>query len=298
MGNRRDIEFDADGVTLRGWLYLPHASRPAPLIVMAAGFACVKEMHLDRYAEVFAEAGLAALVFDFRNLGASDGQPRQELNPWLQIEDYRHAITYATTLPELDRGRIAVWGSSYSGGHALVAAATDRRVRCAAVQVPTISGHDSGLRRVPMNQVAALTQAFAEDRVRRIRGDAPATREIVRGSTDNPIYPASEVREWFLDSAKNAPAWRNEVTLRSLEFARGYEPGIHVPHISPTPLLMIVALNDFTSCTDLQLEAYNRALQPKKLVTLQGGHFAPYGEEFGAASAAARDWFVQHLLGG
>ena len=112
---------------------------------MAAGFACVKEMHLDRYAEVFAQAGLAALVFDFRNLGASAGEPRQELDPWRQIEDYRHAITFASTLPEVDAGRIAVWGSSYSGGHALAVAATDRRVRCVAVQVPTISGHWSGL---------------------------------------------------------------------------------------------------------------------------------------------------------
>ncbi|HEY1760069.1 MAG TPA: CocE/NonD family hydrolase [Bryobacteraceae bacterium] len=294
---RRDIEFDADGITLRGWLYVPSGSGPAPVIVMAAGFACVKEMHLERYAEVFSNAGLAALVFDFRNLGASGGEPRQELNPWLQIEDYRHAITYATTLPELDASQIGVWGSSYSGGHALVVAATDRRVRCVAVQVPTISGHDSGLRRVPMNAVAALTKAFADDRARRMSGEPPTLRRIVyeRDPSENPIYPAPDVRGWFLASAKDAPAWRNEVTLRTLEFARAYEPGIHVPHISPAPLLMIVALQDFTSCTDLQLAAYNQALEPKKLVTLAGGHFAPYGEAFEKASSAARDWFVEHL---
>jgi fermentation-respiration switch protein FrsA (DUF1100 family) len=299
---RRDVEFDADGITLRGWLYLPmdggpRDGGPAPAIVMAAGFACVKEMHLDRYAKVFARAGLAAMVFDFRNLGASGGAPRQELNPWLQIEDYRHAITYASTLPEVDSRRVGIWGSSYSGGHALVVAATDRRVRCVAVQVPTISGHDSGLRRVPMSAVAALTQAFGEDRVRQMRGDPPAMRRIVYESdpAENPIYPAADVREWFLQSAKIAPAWRNEVTLRTLEFARGYEPGVHIPHISPTPLLMIVALKDFTSCTDLQLAAYNQALEPKKIVTLAGGHFAPYGEEFEKASAAARDWFVEYL---
>ena len=83
---REDVEFDAAGVRLRGWLYLPDdATGPVPAIVMAHGFSAVKEMYLDAYAEVFAEAGLAALVFDNRNLGASDGEPRQEIDPWAQV---------------------------------------------------------------------------------------------------------------------------------------------------------------------------------------------------------------------
>ena len=103
---REDIQFNADGVTLRGWLYIPDGvSGPAPAVVMAHGFSAVKEMYLDRFAEAFAAAGLAALVFDNRNFGASDGEPRQEIDPWTQVRDYRHAITYATTLPEELRGR-------------------------------------------------------------------------------------------------------------------------------------------------------------------------------------------------
>jgi fermentation-respiration switch protein FrsA (DUF1100 family) len=68
-----------------------------------------------------------------------------------------------------------------------------------------------------------------------------------------------------------------------------------VPFISPTPLQMIVGLKDFITCTDLQLEAYNRALEPKKLILIPGGHFAPYLEDFELTSGAARDWFVCHL---
>jgi len=139
---RRDIAFDAEGVTLRGWFY-EGASGPAPTIVMAHGFSAVKEMYLDKYAETFAAAGLNALVFDNRNFGASDGEPRQEIDPWAQVRDYRHAITYATTLPEVDRDRIGVWGSSYSGGHVLVVAAIDRRVKAVVAQVPLVSGHDN-----------------------------------------------------------------------------------------------------------------------------------------------------------
>jgi uncharacterized protein len=113
---REDIAFDADGVTLRGWLYSPDdAGGPVPAVVMAHGFSAVKEMYLDRFAEAFAAAGLAALVFDNRNFGASDGEPRQEIDPWAQVRDYRDALTYAGTRDEIDSGRLGIWGSSYSG---------------------------------------------------------------------------------------------------------------------------------------------------------------------------------------
>src|SRR5919206_2771898 len=134
--NRTDVEFNAEGTTLRGWLYRPDGDGSVPGVVMAHGFSAVKEMYLDSFAEVFAGAGLAALVFDNRNFGASEGEPRQEIDPWAQVRDYRDAITYARTRPEVDPGRIGVWGSSYSGGHVLVVAAIDRRVRCAVAQVP------------------------------------------------------------------------------------------------------------------------------------------------------------------
>src|SRR5205823_2533977 len=138
---RRDIEFSAEGVTLRGWLYLPDSGGPPhPAVVMAHGFSAVKEMYLDSFAEVFAQAGLAALVFDNRNFGASDGEPRYEIDPWAQVRDYRHAITYMQTIPGVDRDRIGVWGSSYSGGHCIVLGAIDKRIKAVVSQVPPISG--------------------------------------------------------------------------------------------------------------------------------------------------------------
>ena len=141
---RTDVEFDAAGTTLRGWLYVPDgATGPVPTIVMSHGFSAVKEMYLDSFAEVFHGAGLNVLVFDNRNFGASDGEPRLEIDPWAQIRDYRHAITYAGTVPEVDAARIGIWGSSYSGGHVLVVAAIDRRVKAVVSQVPLVSGHDN-----------------------------------------------------------------------------------------------------------------------------------------------------------
>ena len=140
---------------------------------MAHGFSAVKEMYLDRFADVFAAAGLNVLVFDNRCFGASDGEPRQEIDPWAQVRDYRHAITYLHTLPEVDPARIGIWGSSYSGGHVLVVAAIDRRVKAVVSQVPLISGHANLRALVRADFIAGFRELFDADRLARFQGKAP-----------------------------------------------------------------------------------------------------------------------------
>jgi uncharacterized protein len=296
---RRDIAFNAEGVTLRGWFYLPEkVTKPVPIVVMAHGFSAVKEMCLDKFAEVFAAAGLAVLVFDNRGLGASDGgEPRQELDPWVQVRDYRHAITFAGTLPEVDRTRIGIWGSSYSGGHVLVVGAIDRRVRCVVSQVPLISGYRNILRLVRADLLAGLRAQWDADREARFAGNPPAMIPVVAEDPMVPCaLPARDSWEWFNECSKTlAPSWRNEVTVRSLEMLMEYEPGSYIERISPTPLLMLIGAQDHVAMTDHALKAYRQALEPKKLVMLSGGHFDAYVKEFDLASAAARDWFVANL---
>lgn len=297
---RENTEFAAsDGTILRGWHYAAQGRPgPAPTIVMAHGFSAVKEMYLDSFAEVFAAAGLACLVFDNRGFGASGGVPRQEADPQLQIRDYRDAITFAQSLPGTDPARIGVWGSSYSGGHVLVVAATDRRVKCVVSQVPLVSGHRNVRRTVRADMVAAIQAMFDADRAARYAGKPPAMIPVVAQDPTGPAALASaDSFKWFTETqAARAPAWRNEATLRSVEMYTDYEPGAHIGYISPTPLLMLVADNDVVAVSDLAFEAYGRALEPKHLVTLKGGHFDAYtGPGFDVASAAARDWFVRHL---
>lgn len=298
---RTDVEFRTeDALMLRGWHYRPdRGGGPWPTIVMAHGFSAVKEMYLDRFAEAFAAAGLAALVFDNRNFGASEGEPRQEIDPWQQIKDYRDAITYALTLPETDGARIGVWGSSYSGAHVLVVGAIDCRVRCIASQVPLISGHRNARRLIRSDVIAAVEGMCAEDRLKRYRGEPPATLPVVSEDPAGPAaLPTPDSWRWFTETGRSrAPAWRNVVTLRSVELFMGYEPGAYIELISPKPLLLVVALGDHLTVADEALAAYERARQPKKLVTLKGGHFDAYVADFDAASGAARDWFVEHLAG-
>jgi uncharacterized protein len=254
-------------------------------------------MFLDSFAEAFAAGGLGALVFDNRNFGASDGEPRQEIDPWAQVRDYRHAITWAQTRSEVDPDRIGVWGTSYSGGHVLVVGAIDRRVKCVVAQVPLVSGFRNIQRLVRQDFIAPNRAAMEQDRAARYRGEPPAMVPVV---DPDPLavsaLPTPDSWEWFTEAGKSrAPAWKNEVTLRTVEMLMEYEPAAYLERISPTPLLMVVAALDHLTPSDLALEAYQRAREPKKLLLLPGPHFDAYVNAFDAASGAARDWFLQHL---
>ncbi|MBE7198515.1 MAG: alpha/beta hydrolase [Parafilimonas terrae] len=294
---RTDIAFVSEGRTLRGWLYRPDATADAaPAIVMAHGFSAVKEQYLDRYAAVFRAAGFGVLVYDHANLGASDGLPRQEVDPVLQKRGYRDAISFAQTVPWVDPDRIGIWGTSYSGGHVIEVAAIDRRVRCVVAQVPQISGSASAQRRNRADGVPAQLRRFEADRAARFRGEEPAMLPAVSADPQQPCaMPGPDSYAFFTGTEAFAPAWRNAVTLRSAELSRENEPGIHIARVSPTPLLMIVAEQDLLTATDLCLEAYQRALPPKHLVMVPGGHFDPYVRHFDQTSTAARDWFASHL---
>jgi fermentation-respiration switch protein FrsA (DUF1100 family) len=302
-----DVEFDAEGVILRGWVFRPkNAASLAPVVVMAHGYNCVKELYLDRYAAAFAGAGHIVLAYDHRNFGDSEGEPRQELDPWVQVRDYRHAITFAQTLDGVDADRVGVWGTSYAGGHVLVVAAIDRRVGCVVSQVPTISGWQTTLRRTPPPALAAQRQAFDRDRRERFGGGTPQTVPMVVDPTKGGAASHASADAWEFFTGRNAPPedqwrfgkWRNEITLRSVEMYSEYEPGSFIERIAPTPLLMIVGDNDVVCPTDMALDAYNRAREPKRLELYPGGHFSAYTDQFTRAATAATDWFTQHLNAG
>jgi uncharacterized protein len=299
-----DIEFDAEGATLRGWLYRPRpAPASAPVVVMAHGYNCLKELYLDRYAEAIAAAGHVVLAYDHRNFGDSDGEPRQELDPWVQVRDYRHAITFAQTLDGVDPGRIGVWGTSYAGGHVLVVAAIDRRVGCVVSQVPTISGWETTLRRIPPPALPEQRRAWDADRLERFRGGPPQTVPMVVDPSAGGAASHASSDAWEFFTGRGAPPedqwrfrnWRNEITLRSLELYSEYEPGSFIERIAPTPLLMIVGDRDVVCPTDLALAAFNRAGEPKRLELYPGGHFSAYTDQFDRAATAATAWYAERL---
>ncbi len=284
-----DVAFPSEGRTLRGWLVLPEGSGPFPGVVMSPGFAGVKEGFLGHpYHQVVAEAGIAVLLFDHANTGASDGLPRQELDPVLQQRGYKDALTFLASRDDVDGARLGIWGTSYSGGHVLAVAAHDRRVRAVVSQAMTISGHRNLLRRHTPAGYAALQQSWADERLRLAAGAPP--RLVAAFGEDS-----ESVRFQAARPAAERTGWRNEVTLRTWELYDEYEPAASIARIAPTPLLMIVALGDTMTPAEDALDAYQRALEPKRLVTVPGSHYAVYTDRFAETAGAARDWFVAHL---
>lgn len=296
---RRDIEFKTeDGVTLRGWHYPARdADGPAPTVIMAHGFTATREIYLDDFAAVFADAGLGVIVYDHRNFGASDGEPRSHADPWAQINGYRDAITWAQAQPDVDAERIGVWSSSYSGGHVLVTAAIDRRVKCVVSQVPLTWGLETARRLIRGDMWTGLRAAFDADRQARARGEACGTMPVTAPEGEPCALPTADTHEFFTGlSAEGSAGWRNEVTLRSIEMFTEYEPADYIGRIAPTPLMLVVATGDHLTPFDLGARAYEQALEPKNLLILPGGHFDAYtGEPFRISSAAQCDWYRTHL---
>ncbi|MBB3349730.1 alpha/beta hydrolase [Sphingomonas sp. BK069] len=296
MVTKTDVTFPAEGdVTLGAWLFRPEKAGPHPAITMAHGYAGTKEHGIEPFARAFAEAGFVVLVHDHRSFGASGGEPRADVDPWRQIADWRRAISYLELLEDVDGSRIGLWGTSYAGGHAIVLGATDRRLRCVVAQVPTISGFEQGLRRIAPDNIPALERTFDEDERAQLAGEQPRRQAIV---SDDPAVPAAyrsrDAIDFYLQLIPDG-IWENEVTVRSTRAARMYEPGAWIARVSPTPLLMVVAAEDRVTVTDLALAAYERALEPKRLALIPGGHFDPYIGQLSAAATAATAWFREHL---
>ena len=117
--SRRDVTFASGGDRCAAWVYVPEGEGPFACVVLAHGWSGVREQRLDAFAERFASAGYAAVVFDYRHFGASTGEPRQLLDIGRQLDDWRAAIAFARSLPEVDPQRVGLWGSSFSGGHVM-----------------------------------------------------------------------------------------------------------------------------------------------------------------------------------
>ncbi|MEM8534291.1 MAG: alpha/beta hydrolase, partial [Chloroflexota bacterium] len=179
----------------------------------------------------------------------------------------------------------------------LVIGAIDPRVTCVVSQVPTISGYASYQRRISPDSIQRMNDMLIADRERVFAGAAPEARNVIPNEDRQPGVYTSPAAVTFLSKPESRPeTWDNMVTIRSMERARDYEPAIYIERISPKPLLMVVADQDTVTLTDLALQAYNNALEPKRLVLISGEHWTSYVDQFEKASTVAREWFVEHLM--
>lgn len=272
---RRDVKFPAGGEHCAAWLYLPEGRRPAPVIVMAHGLGGTRIMRLDAFAERFAAAGYACLVFDYRHFGDSEGQPRQLLDVRKQLADWRAAVAYARQCPQVDGGRVVLWGTSFSGGHVLAIAAADDRLAAVISQCPFTDGLASGLALHPVSSLRVTARAL-RDQVGAWLGRAPVTVALAGQRGEAALMTAPDVVAGYLGLLPPGAAERfpNYVAARfGLQIVR-YFPGRQAARIR-CPLLVCVCDSDSVAPAGPTLRHVQRA-PSGEIRCYPDGHFDIY----------------------
>jgi uncharacterized protein len=303
MVERLDVEFNSEGTTCRAWLYKAEGGGRHPTVVLAGGWCYVRSIVMPTYAQAFAKAGINAMVFDYRNLGDSDGDNRQHLDPWGQIRDYQNALSFLERHESVDPDRLGVWGISYSGGHALILAATDPRVKTIVSQIPVIDGYENMRRAHGTMEFRRLWAMILDDR--RLRYEKPGERLYMPHATETAetevsSWPFPEtVRTFMAIKLKEAPLYQNKSTVESVDLLMNYDVGPFVKRIYNTPTLMIVAEGDDLTLWDLEIGAFNAipSVRKKLHVIPHTSHMTLYSDQSKVEKAAkmATDWFVETL---
>lgn len=299
----KEIEFISLDDIHRGRLYLPdNRSEKSPVVIMAHGFTTtINGMTADKYAEQFRAAGFAVILYDHRNLGISDGEPRQEINFWAQCRGYIDCIDFAQTIPEIDPEKIAIWGCSLSGEEVFLVGCIDERVKAIVSQVPGFgnsmpsTGQDDGVYTFAKNMVLN-DSLFALCRT--------TMEQTLVVTTDPKGSPAAIDRltayNWFIEyGGRFGTQWKNSVSWSDTDRPANY----HNAHLSPhlkAPILLVVATNDEMEYSDdkVVLEVYNRINQPKEWVEIDGGHFGLLyypSDLFDKSSRAEIDFLKKYL---
>ncbi|MDO9406962.1 alpha/beta hydrolase [Patulibacter sp.] len=294
---REDTTFDSHGTSCAAWLYRPDRGEAPPIIVMAHGFGAVRGMRLDAYAERFAQAGFAVLVFDYRGFGDSDGRPRQVLSVPMQHEDWRAAVAHARTLPDVDTSRVVAWGTSFAGGHVLHLAAEDHDLAAVIAQVPHVSG-PAAVRSVPVRVSARLILAGLRDAIGAALGRSPHRVPAVGKPGEIAMMTAPDA--WPLVQrlvAADLPRFEREnvVAARIALVMATYSPGRHADRIT-APTLVQIALKDIVTPVKVAKKAAAR-IPRAQVKTYDCSHFEPYLDPYFESVVGDQIDFLNRTLG-
>jgi dienelactone hydrolase len=276
MAQREDVLFTSGDDRLSAWLYRPAGGGAAPLLVMAHGLGAVRTMRLDAYAERFTAAGYACLVFDYRNFGDSEGQPRQLLDIGMQLADWAAAVAYARTLPGIDHNRIGLWGTSFGGGHVIATAARLPGIAAAVAQCPFTDGVAS-IRALNPVTAARITARAVRDLVGAWLGKPPVMVPTAGKPGEVALMTAPDAYSGYLRLVPAGVELRNEVAARIGMKVITYRPGRLAAKIA-CPILFCVCETDSVAPAGPTLRYAAKA--PRGEVKLYPeGHFAIYVDD-------------------
>lgn len=292
------VRFHSQGTAVAATLMLPADASPerrVPGVVQGPGWLGLRDAKLYQpYHDALLAAGIAVLVFDYRGFGDSDGDATY-LDPMDQVEDWRNAVTWLETRPEIDPTRIGAFGSGGTGGgNAVMAAGLDDRIKATVSQVPIADGRDWLHRMRREHEWLEFLERIRQDRLRRV---TTGESELV-APRDGIMVPTPERRTTTVKSDVDGrvPA---QVQLASAEAIFAYRPIDVVARIAPRALMLICVENDATTPEDHAFALYEQAGGPKRLVVQTGTtHYAAYAQYRDVVNPLIVDWFQRHLVSG
>jgi len=294
---RKDVTFEVKGTSISAWLYLPEdLSAPVPCVIMGNGLGGTKDMGLEPYAIRYREAGFAVLVFDYRHFGESDGEPRQLIWIQYQLEDWSAAITYARGLTEIDPERIALWGTSMSGGHVIVTAAKGERIACVSAQCPGLDGRASAklaFKRQPIGYTLRMMMHGQRDLVRSWLGLSPHKIPILGKPGTIALMTSPDAYDTF---SKLVPeGFINEACARITIRGDKYRPVKYARNVRCPVLLQICDLDTITPISAAE-ETEARLGNYAEVNHYPIGHFDIYfSDNFEKSVSDQLEFFRKHL---
>lgn len=293
MADFDEITFTSSGTRCAGWLARPAGEGPHPLIVMGHGFSAVADQRLQAYAERFVDAGIGALIFDYRSFGRSDGRPRQVLDIPGQRADFHAAIAHARSLEWVDARRVALFGTSFAGGHVIAVAAEDPTVAATISQCPFQDGLATSRALLGPGLVKLAAHGIA-DQVGALLGRDPHYVPAVAPPGQLGVLTVPDAQPGFAAITPEDSTWENRVAARvALTFGL-YRPGLKASQVR-CPSLYIVCDED--SLVPAASTVKCAARNPRsEVVRLQTGHFDVYvGDWFEQSVGAMTDFLVRVL---
>jgi dienelactone hydrolase len=288
----KEINFESNGTRCGGILFLPQGKAKPPAVVMAHGFGAQQDFRLPAYAEKFVERGLAVMTFDYRNFGRSDGEPRNLVDPKRHVEDWLAAIQFVRQLEQVDGARIGLWGTSFSGGHVLAAAAGDGNVAAVVSQVPFVDGMATALCLPPLFNLIGIGHGLM-DFVASLFGKAHYV-PIVSGPGRFGLMNTPDAMDGFLALVPEDTKWENKAPARIALTLANYRPVRYAPRVG-CPVLMICAEKDSLIPAKAVLKCAAR-IKSVQLEVLPVGHFEVYVGDLFEKMSAMQAGFLSRIL--
>ncbi|KAB1187891.1 MULTISPECIES: alpha/beta hydrolase [Haloferax] len=274
--SRVSLSFESDGTDCAGWLYRPDGVETPPVVVMAGELAAERRFGLRTYAERLAEAGFAAFLFDYRNTGDSDGEPRNLVAPGSQVADWHAALDGLRERPEIDSKRLILWGAGLSGGYALRAAAEDGRVAAVVAQNPMLDGTGVMGGRGVRGTLAALVAGVRDKLQSRLLG--PYRVPVVGDGASMAVFEDPGTRGAYRELVPPGSAWRDETPARVFLSMFRYR-ALSDPEEITCPVLLVAGTRDELAPAD-DVAALADELIDATFVELPADHFDHYDRTF------------------